>query len=140
MSTAAPADALVLFGATGDLAYKKIFPALYAMVRRGHLDVPLKGEGECQRGKPNNRLVLSVVFRYSHGTTRTSRRKARCKFWSLTEEVAKPGQARIFFGGASAPLMDQVGSQNLPVLGLECLDGRRELGPNRTVDLATSRH
>jgi glucose-6-phosphate 1-dehydrogenase len=30
------ADALVLFGATGDLAYKKIFPALHAMLRRGH--------------------------------------------------------------------------------------------------------
>src|SRR3954454_14007008 len=34
-------DALVFFGATGDLAYKKIFPALQAMVRRGHLDVPV---------------------------------------------------------------------------------------------------
>jgi glucose-6-phosphate 1-dehydrogenase len=36
-------DALVFFGATGDLAYKKIFPALYAMTRRGHLDVPVIG-------------------------------------------------------------------------------------------------
>jgi glucose-6-phosphate 1-dehydrogenase len=36
-------DALVVFGATGDLAYKKIFPALQAMVRRGHLDVPVIG-------------------------------------------------------------------------------------------------
>src|SRR5579862_5389336 len=36
-------DALVLFGATGDLAYKKIFPALQAMVRRGHLNVPVIG-------------------------------------------------------------------------------------------------
>ena len=31
-------DALVFYGATGDLAYKKIFPALHAMVKRGHLD------------------------------------------------------------------------------------------------------
>lgn len=36
-------DALVLFGATGDLAYRKIFPALQAMIRRGHLDVPVIG-------------------------------------------------------------------------------------------------
>src|SRR5579863_4971058 len=36
-------DALVFFGATGDLAYKKIFPALQAMVKRGHLDVPVIG-------------------------------------------------------------------------------------------------
>ena len=36
-------DALVFYGATGDLAFKKIFPALQAMVRRGHLDVPVVG-------------------------------------------------------------------------------------------------
>ena len=36
-------DALVLFGITGDLAYKMTFPALYAMARRGDLNVPLIG-------------------------------------------------------------------------------------------------
>src|ERR1700692_542077 len=36
-------DAFVFFGATGDLALKKIFPALQAMVRRGHLNVPVIG-------------------------------------------------------------------------------------------------
>src|SRR5262247_1963117 len=36
-------DALVFFGATGDLAYKKILPALQAMVKRGHLNVPVIG-------------------------------------------------------------------------------------------------
>jgi len=36
-------DALVFFGATGDLAFKKIFPALHAMARRGVLDVPVVG-------------------------------------------------------------------------------------------------
>jgi glucose-6-phosphate 1-dehydrogenase len=36
-------DALVFFGATGDLARKKIFPALHALVRRGVLDVPVIG-------------------------------------------------------------------------------------------------
>jgi glucose-6-phosphate 1-dehydrogenase len=41
--TAARSDALVFFGATGDLAHKKIFPALAGMVRRGHLDVPVIG-------------------------------------------------------------------------------------------------
>ncbi len=40
---AVPADALVFFGATGDLANKKIFPALQNMVRRGVLDVPVIG-------------------------------------------------------------------------------------------------
>ncbi|WP_394839135.1 glucose-6-phosphate dehydrogenase [Pendulispora rubella] len=36
-------DALVFFGATGDLAYKKIFPALQSLIRRGRLDVPIVG-------------------------------------------------------------------------------------------------
>jgi glucose-6-phosphate 1-dehydrogenase len=36
-------DALVFFGATGDLAYKKIFPALHAMSKRGNLSVPVIG-------------------------------------------------------------------------------------------------
>jgi glucose-6-phosphate 1-dehydrogenase len=37
------ADALVLFGITGDLAYKKIFPSLYAMAKDGRLKVPVVG-------------------------------------------------------------------------------------------------
>jgi glucose-6-phosphate 1-dehydrogenase len=39
----ARSDALVFFGITGDLAYKKIFPALHAMAKRGKLDVPVVG-------------------------------------------------------------------------------------------------
>jgi glucose-6-phosphate 1-dehydrogenase len=42
MNTLQP-DALVFFGASGDLAYKQIFPALQALVRRGVLDVPVIG-------------------------------------------------------------------------------------------------
>jgi glucose-6-phosphate 1-dehydrogenase len=38
-----PCDALVFFGATGDLAYKKIFPSLQAMIKRGTLNVPVIG-------------------------------------------------------------------------------------------------
>jgi glucose-6-phosphate 1-dehydrogenase len=37
------ADALVFFGATGDLAYKQIFPALQSMIRHGNLTVPVIG-------------------------------------------------------------------------------------------------
>jgi glucose-6-phosphate 1-dehydrogenase len=36
-------DALIFFGATGDLAFKKIFPALQAMTKRGHLNMPVIG-------------------------------------------------------------------------------------------------
>jgi glucose-6-phosphate 1-dehydrogenase len=41
--SAAHSDALVFFGATGDLAHKKIFPSLQAMLKRGHLNVPVIG-------------------------------------------------------------------------------------------------
>ena len=42
------ADALVIFGVTGDLAHKMIFPALYAMAKRGVLDVPVVGVAASQ--------------------------------------------------------------------------------------------
>jgi glucose-6-phosphate 1-dehydrogenase len=43
VSTKPMSDALVFFGATGDLAYKMIFPALQAMTKKGHLEVPVIG-------------------------------------------------------------------------------------------------
>src|ERR1019366_7944260 len=43
LMTASRSDALVLFGVTGDLAHKMIFPALYAMAKRGTLKVPVIG-------------------------------------------------------------------------------------------------
>ena len=44
-------DALVFFGASGDLAYKKIFPSLQAMVRRGRLSVPVIGVAKSGWGR-----------------------------------------------------------------------------------------
>jgi glucose-6-phosphate 1-dehydrogenase len=41
--TTSRSDAFVFFGATGDLAYKQIFPALQALIMRGHLDMPVIG-------------------------------------------------------------------------------------------------
>jgi len=43
-------DAFVFFGATGDLAYKQIFPALQAMIRRGHFDMPIIGVARSANG------------------------------------------------------------------------------------------
>jgi glucose-6-phosphate 1-dehydrogenase len=43
-----PSDALVFFGMSGDLARKKIFPALYAMVKKGELNVPIIGVASSQ--------------------------------------------------------------------------------------------
>ncbi len=38
-----PSDAFVFFGATGDLAYKQIFPALQELIQHGHLEMPIIG-------------------------------------------------------------------------------------------------
>ena len=43
VTAAVDSDALVFFGVTGDLAYKKIFPSLQRMVQNGHLSVPVIG-------------------------------------------------------------------------------------------------
>jgi len=53
MGGASAADALVFFGATGDLAYKQIFPALQSMIRRGHLDMPIIGVAKSGWGLDN---------------------------------------------------------------------------------------
>ena len=42
-ATTSHSDALVFFGATGDLAYKQIFPTLQSMIKHGHLSVPVIG-------------------------------------------------------------------------------------------------
>jgi glucose-6-phosphate 1-dehydrogenase len=47
----AHSDALVFFGATGDLAYKKIFPALQSLARRGRLEVPIVGVAKSGWGR-----------------------------------------------------------------------------------------
>ncbi len=52
------ADALVLFGITGDLAYKKIFPALHAMAKAGGLEVPVIGVA--REGWSRERLIERV--------------------------------------------------------------------------------
>ncbi|MFT3851012.1 MAG: glucose-6-phosphate dehydrogenase [Propionivibrio sp.] len=55
-------DALVLFGVTGDLVYKKLFPALYAMAKRGVLDVPVIGvaSSKWDRARLHERATDSI--------------------------------------------------------------------------------
>ena len=69
-------DALVFFGATGDLAYKKIFPALHAMARRGHLDVPVVGVARAEldaRAVPRARARERRASTAAASTRRRSR-------------------------------------------------------------------
>src|SRR6267143_2072054 len=63
----AQSDALVFFGATGDLAYKKIFPALQAMVKRGHLDAPVIGVAKAGWGVDELRARARVIVEKPFG-------------------------------------------------------------------------
>ena len=60
-------DALVLFGVTGDLAHKMIFPALYAMVRRGVLNVPVVGVASRQLSPAQLRARVTDAIRSAGG-------------------------------------------------------------------------
>ena len=55
-------DALVLFGVTGDLAHKMIFPALYALMKKGELKVPIIGVAfpNWDRAKLHKRVTDSI--------------------------------------------------------------------------------
>jgi len=67
-------DALVLFGATGDLAYRKIFPALQALIRRGQLETPIVAVGKETWGIERLReRVLDSIREFGDDTERRSR-------------------------------------------------------------------
>ncbi|HVC19025.1 MAG TPA: glucose-6-phosphate dehydrogenase [Vicinamibacterales bacterium] len=64
---ASRSGALVLFGATGDLAHKMIFPALYAMSKRGTLEVPVIGVASSQWSLARLRTRVTDSIRRSGG-------------------------------------------------------------------------
>jgi glucose-6-phosphate 1-dehydrogenase len=100
-------DAFAFFGATGDLAYKQIFPALQALVRRGQLDSPIVGVG--RSGWSTEQLVERARASIKeHGTYDD---KAFAKLASLMRyvdgdyrEASTFTRLREALGGASAPL------------------------------------
>jgi glucose-6-phosphate 1-dehydrogenase len=76
-------DALVLFGASGDLAHKKIFPALYAMFRRGRLNIPIVGVARSQWSIDDFKAhVLDAI-----GPTQSSDRQTAQHFTDLLKYV-----------------------------------------------------
>ena len=87
-----PADALVLFGATGDLAKRKLFPALYHLVRRGELTVPVDRRGPQRldrRGLPDP--CPRVDHRARRITGRGGDRQARRADGSRPGRLRRPG-------------------------------------------------
>ena len=75
MSNGAPvSDAFVFFGATGDLAYKKVFPSLQSMVQHGRLNVPVIGVAKAGWGLPQfiERIRKSLEDHASGGVDQAS--------------------------------------------------------------------
>lgn len=69
-------DALVLFGATGDLAYRKIFPAIQALIKRQHLDIPVIAVGRAGWGIERLReLVTESLDEFGESRDAASRDK-----------------------------------------------------------------
>lgn len=101
------ADALVLFGITGDLAYKKIFPALQALVRRGRLTIPIIGvaHSEISREQLIERARASVT-EYG-GYDEEAFPKLASLLHYVSGNYSDPGtfaRLRAALGGASRPL------------------------------------
>ena len=76
-------DALVFFGATGDLAYKKIFPSLQAMIKRGHLDAPVIGVAKAGWG-------LDSLARSSSSSARPAARRMPASSSKSRSEPTSP--------------------------------------------------
>ncbi len=127
-------DAFVFFGATGDLAYKKIFPSLQAMVKGGHLNVPVIGVARSARNVDELRArardslekhgefdsvafdKLSSLLRYVRGDNGDP-----ATYQALCKELA--GAERVAFYLAIPPTSFEVAIEQLQKSG--CSKGAR---------------
>src|SRR3984893_14753738 len=105
--TAPHSDAFVFFGATGDLAYKKSFPALQALIRRGHLDMPVVGVARSRWALDQFKARAKDSLE-KHGGLHPSAFAKLCSLLNYIEgEYGHPttcGRLRQLLGGATRPL------------------------------------
>jgi glucose-6-phosphate 1-dehydrogenase len=93
-------DALVLFGVTGDLAFKKIFPALYGMAKRGVLNIPLIGvaSSDWSQTQLHERITDSVATANAIDNNNTAHRIALDHLLSLFIYVKGDYRDKATFG------------------------------------------
>ena len=130
----ARSDALVFFGATGDLAAKQIFPALQALTRRGQLDVPVIGvaRSEWTDDQLKVRARESLAAHGGVDETAFTRLAARLRYvsgeyqdsstYSRLREVLGPARRPIYYLAIPPSLFEAV------VVGLAdsgCIKGAR---------------
>ena len=100
-------DALVFFGATGDLAYKKIFPALQAMIKRGDLDLPIVGVGRSQWTVEQLRHRARDSLEQHGGLDEAAFAKLSAQLHYIDGDYNDPstfGRLRTALGTAASPL------------------------------------
>src|SRR5208282_310823 len=107
MASPASSDAFVFFGATGDLAYKQIFPALQALIVAGHLDIPIIGvaHGAWTLDKLRDRARDSVEHNGGVDTAAFGKLSAQLQYvGGEYTDLATYGRLRQALGGAARPL------------------------------------
>jgi glucose-6-phosphate 1-dehydrogenase len=105
--SAANSDAFVFFGATGDLAYKQIFPALQAMIKRGHLDMPVIGVARSGWTLDQFRSRARDSIETHGGLDADAFEKLSAQLQYISGDYrndATYAQLRIALGGAAHPL------------------------------------
>src|SRR5256885_16366100 len=99
-------DALVFYGVTGDLAFKKIFPALQAMVKRGQLDVPVIGVARSKWTVEQLRQRVQDSLEKHGGVDPASFEKLSRLLRYVSVDYTDPGACRAIHGelkGAKRP-------------------------------------
>lgn len=100
-------DAFVFFGATGDLAYKQIFPALQAMIRRGHFDMPIIGLARSAKGLDQLRARARESVEKHGGLDPDAFKVLSARLQYVNGDYGSPQtfvDLRKALGGASRPL------------------------------------
>ena len=100
-------DAFVFFGATGDLAYKQIFPALQAMTRRGHLDIPIIGVARREWSSDQLRARARDSLEKHGGVDSVAFEKLSARLRYISGDYGKEatyGHLRKALGDAKRPL------------------------------------
>jgi glucose-6-phosphate 1-dehydrogenase len=108
MSALEHSDALVLFGATGDLAHKKTFDTIQALIKRGHLDSPVIGVAKS--GMTREQLLDRAkegITTYGRGVDKAAFEKFAATFQYVDgdyADIATFNKLRAALGGAKRPL------------------------------------
>ncbi len=100
-------DAFVFFGATGDLAYKKIFPALQALIRGGHLEMPIIGMARAGWSLDRLRERARDSLEHNGGVDAAAFAKLSARLQYVAGDYDDPGtyeRLRQALGAAARPL------------------------------------